>query len=174
MDLLPVRLRPLREEDLPLTLEWRNRPEIRRWFKSADVISFEKHLAWFHALQKRSDDFVFVAERIKDAAVVGQVSIYNLDPACSRAEVGRFIAAPEFVHQGYMKCACRLLIDLAFYRWGANTLYLEVFSDNAGAIRLYKSLGFIRVSTQNNLERYELTASCWRGPANSTNSQGGA
>ena len=138
-----VTLRRLAREDLPMTLAWRNREENRRWFKTAAPVTVEQHSGWFERNGARDDDVVFVAERALDHAPVGQVSIYRIDSATRSAEVGRFIAAPEFKRQGYMRAACGLLIDYGFRQRALDTLRLEVFEDNCDALALYAALGFI-------------------------------
>ena len=48
-----VRLRPLTEDDLPLTLTWRNQDVVRQWFFHSDLIQFEQHRAWFEIYRER-------------------------------------------------------------------------------------------------------------------------
>ena len=54
----PVRLRMLTEDDLPMTLAWRNRDEVRQWFRQSAVIDLAKHTAWFRQLQLADDALV--------------------------------------------------------------------------------------------------------------------
>ena len=81
-----VHLRLLVEDDLEMTLAWRNRDEVRRWFKQSDVISLESHRAWFTKHQLVNDAFMFVVEENATNAPVGQVSIYAIDREVGEAE----------------------------------------------------------------------------------------
>src|SRR5262245_27558728 len=75
-----VRLRLLEEEDLPLTLVWRNQDENRQWFFSSDIIAPEQHRRWFDQYRDRDDDFVFVIEEIDTLKrPVGQLSLYRIE-----------------------------------------------------------------------------------------------
>ncbi len=108
------------------------------------------------------NDLIFIAKRVSDSQSVGQVSLYNIDPLTKTAEVGRFISAPNYAGNGYMKNACQILLDMAFNKIGLKNIFLEVFSNNTRAINLYKNLGFSYISTTNDLDRYEMTIDHWR------------
>jgi len=136
-----VRLRPLAREDLPMTLAWRNRDAVRIRFRSSSPLTPEQHAGWFEAYLGKPDDYVFIVERA--GRPVGQAAIYAIDPDAGEAEVGRFVVAPGEEGKGHMRAAIAGLAALARSRWGLGRLYLEVFADNARAVRLYRSLGFV-------------------------------
>lgn len=140
----PVRLRLLSEADLPMTLSWRNQDEIRRWFFHPDPISPDQHHNWFENYRQRDDDFVFIIEAVEFGyQPVGQVAIYHIDRQASRAEYGRLmIGESEARGKGLAKAATQAVLQIAFGQLGLEKVYLEVYSDNTGAISLYKSVGF--------------------------------
>lgn len=140
-----VSLRLLTRDDLPMTLEWRNRDDVRRWFLSSDVLSLEQHQAWFDKLQAGDDALMFVVEESATQTPVGQVSIYNIDREVGEAEVGRFIAAPNASGKGFIREAILALVQFAFGELGLTRVFLEVYEENARAIRLYESVGFVRI-----------------------------
>lgn len=139
-----VRLRLLAHEDLDMTLDWRNRDDVRRWFRMSDIITAEAHRAWFDTHQAADDAFMFVVEEVEGGTAVGQVSVYGIDREIGEAEVGRFIAAPGASGKGYIRDAIGALVEFAFNELSLERVYLEVFADNHRAIRLYESLGFVR------------------------------
>ncbi len=153
-----VHLRLLAEDDLEMTLAWRNRDDVRRWFKQSDVISLENHRAWFNKHQLVDDAFMFVVEENETGAPVGQVSIYAIDREVGEAEVGRFIAAPGISGKGYIREAISALVQFAFNELSLQRVYLEVLADNARAIRLYESLGFRKHGEHDGLLLMELRA----------------
>jgi len=139
-----VRLRLLAEDDLEMTLAWRNRDDVRRWFKQSDIISMESHRAWFTQHQLVDDSLMFVVEDSLTGTPVGQVSIYAIDREAGEAEVGRFIAAPGVSGKGLIREAIAALVQFAFNELALQRVYLEVLSGNARAIRLYESIGFAK------------------------------
>lgn len=139
-----VRLRLLREDDLPLTLLWRNQDHIRRWFVHSDIITPEQHAGWFRQYQERDDDFVFIIEeRATGNRPVGQVSIYHIDWAAGRAEFGRLmIGEPDASGKGLAFAATRAALQIAIERLALQEIYLEVYASNNRAIAIYEGAGF--------------------------------
>lgn len=138
-----IRLRLIQEDDLPMTLAWRNRDEVRKWFKYSDMLSIENHREWFQKYLLRDNDFLFVVEDVSTGLPVGQASVYGIDWERGIGEVGRFIAAPDFRGRGYMKQACAAIADVSFNCLGLKEVFLEVFPDNERAIHVYQLVGYI-------------------------------
>lgn len=146
-------LRLLEQNDLPLTLLWRNQDKIRKWFINTDVIQEDKHLAWFERYMKLDNDFIFVIlAKDLDNLPVGQISLYNINWEISRAEYGRLmIGHPIAKGKGYARQATALLLDFAFNTLDLNEVFLEVKSDNKSAIAIYESAGFSITKQSSNL-----------------------
>lgn len=146
-------LRLLEQNDLPLTLLWRNQDKIRKWFINTDVIQEDKHLAWFERYMKLDNDFIFVIlAKDLDNLPVGQISLYNINWEISRAEYGRLmIGHPIAKGKGYARQATVLLLDFAFNTLDLNEVFLEVKSDNKSAIAIYESAGFSITKQSSNL-----------------------
>ena len=138
----PIMLRPLQEDDLRSTLAWRNQDGVRQQFFSGDVISWENHLAWFTRYTAKSDDFIFIVQEQESGQRIGQVALYDIELADGEAEVGRFIAAPDFAGKGLMRLAIEALSLIAADTFGLHRLRLEVKVSNRRACRLYESLHF--------------------------------
>lgn len=149
-----VEIRLLGPADLQATLSWRNRDENRRWFINSNIIEWDSHAKWFESYQKKSDDFVFVIE--SDGELVGQCAVYGIDLQRKRAEVGRFLAAPDSAGKGYIKRGCQLLIEMCWQQLALESVFLEVLEENVRAIKLYEKLGFNEVSRNGKLIVLEL------------------
>lgn len=137
-----LELRLLSEDDLQFTYAWRNRDDVRKWFKTSNKLSYSKHLDWFSRYLNDPNDCIYVVWNRRLNKRVGQVSIYNIDQSKGVAEVGRFIADPDSRGCGYIKKACLALISEAKKELSVIRIYLEVNASNYGAIKLYESLGF--------------------------------
>ena len=154
-----ILLRLLQEDDLPLTLAWRNLDHIRKWFIHSDVISPDQHRVWFARYKERDNDFVFVIEELMTfGRPVGQVSLYNIAWAEKRAEFGRLmIGDPQARGKGLAKQATQLLLDMAFDQLHLNEVYLEVLEGNQSAIAIYRQCGFQPSACYNNLLKMSLS-----------------
>jgi len=141
-----LRLRLLSRADLPFTLEWRNRDGARQQFGTADVLQWDQHVGWFARYVDKPDDLVFIVEDATNNARIGQVAIYGIDADASRAEIGRFVVAPEFQGKGLMRQAIEALMAFANETLDLTSVYLLVRETNDRARRLYAGLGFAEVS----------------------------
>ncbi len=148
-----VELRLLRPADLPLTLAWRNRDEVRKWFFHSDPIAPEAHRAWFESYCTRDDDFVFIIEE-REAAnrPVGQVSLYHVDWEAGCAEFGRLLIG-EFAARGKGLAleATALLVGQALTTLGLRQINLSLRADNAAALSVYRACGFQETTRDENI-----------------------
>jgi RimJ/RimL family protein N-acetyltransferase len=151
-----IRLRLLADDDLPTTLAWRNRDGVREKFKNSDVVAFEQHHGWFVRYKEKSDDLVFIAELAATGNPIGQVAIYAIDSDARTAEIGRFIASPQFAGQGLMKESIEVLMRFAARELLLVSVYLEVFESNERASMLYRKLGFEEHGRADGMIRMEL------------------
>jgi len=89
----------------------------------------------------RSDHHSLVA--VVDGQVVGQLGL-DIEPGPRRRDVGKFGMAVHDAYQGQGVGSALMaaMIDLADNWLGLRRLELEVWADNAVAIRLYEKFGF--------------------------------
>ena len=150
-----VQLRLITEADLSVTLGWRNRDDVRVWFKTSKVITMDQHRAWFAQYASRDDDFLFVVEA--NGRPAAQASVYRIDWNEKTAEVGRFIAAPEARGLGYVGLACTELLRFCALALNLKSVVLEVKEDNTRAIQLYERNGFREEDRSHGLIRMSLS-----------------
>ncbi len=139
-----LRLRLLNAEDLPTTLAWRNREDIRHQFIHSEIITWENHVSWWEEHKSQANDFVFIIEETEQLKrPVGQISLYNIDLKKGEAEYGRLMIGDDDARgKGLAKRATELLISWAFSSLGLKRIYLQVFRSNTAAINLYRQCGF--------------------------------
>ncbi len=144
-----LRLRPLEERDLPLTLAWRNRDDVRCWFNTSGALTPEMHRQWWEKYRQLDGDFVFVIEDTRGTPVpVGQVSIYRVNWSKGEAEFGRCVVTPEASGRNVLFRASQALFDVAREQLRLERLHLQVKADNAKARHVYEKLGFAVTRTE--------------------------
>ena len=141
-----ISLRELKEEDALLMLEWMHDPEIQKGFKKnfldasvEDAKTFIKRAKIPNKIINGSDlHFAIVNE---DDTYLGTVSLKRIDLDNLSAEFA--ITTRKKIHgRGVASRATRLVLHKAFLEYGLHRVYLNVYADNADAIRLYKRCGF--------------------------------
>lgn len=135
-----VELRLIAEADLDMTMGWRNRDDVRIWFKNSQLVTPEQHRAWYYRYLTLEDDFVFVVE--VQGRPVGQASVYGINRADGSAEIGRFLVAPEARGRGYIGLACAELLRFCGQACNLKRVFLEVKENNERAIKIYQENGF--------------------------------
>ena len=148
-------LRLVEKRDLEAILDWRNRDDARVWFKTSGKLSLESHQSWFDNYLQRDDDFFFLIEAGDQS--VGQCAIYGIDHKTGAAEIGRFLAAPNWTGKGYIRRSCSALVRFGFEALDLSYLFLEVMERNVRAIDIYKRCGFREESRTNGLMRMSLS-----------------
>jgi len=146
-----VRLRLIGEDDLETTLSWRNRDEVRIWFKTSSLLSLEQHRTWYQRYAEKDDDFLFIVEF--NGKPIGQASVYGINWESGSAEIGRFLVAPGEEGKGYISQACGELVRYCFDSFGLSYLFLEVMESNEKAIRAYLRNGFTEETRYDGLIR---------------------
>jgi len=136
------RLRLIERGDLEMTRAWRNRPDIRCWFRMSDEISAEHHAAWFERYRDRDDEYLFIVEH--NAVPVGQVGLCRIDREAGTAEYGRLLLGERgSLGKGIAQRASATLFEIAREVFGLRSLTLEVRGNNERAIALYRKLAFV-------------------------------
>jgi RimJ/RimL family protein N-acetyltransferase len=141
-----VDLVALAERHLPLVIAWRNDPAIRRRFFNRRIFTAASELDWFGRYEVDPTTFSF-AIALKGGRTIGMVGL-KVDWGARTGEFGRFIIGdPLSIGRGYGREAARLVLDFARFQLGLRSLWLGVFPDNAAAVHLYRSLGFVDTVT---------------------------
>jgi RimJ/RimL family protein N-acetyltransferase len=127
-----------------MTLAWRNKEGVRRWFQDPGVRSKQDHLRWYRGYAESDNDFVFIIELPgEDPRPIGQASIFDIDWETGQGEFGRLIVGdPEATGKGYGKAATELLLAFSFTELGLTTIFLTMLAGNEPALRIYTACGF--------------------------------
>lgn len=132
-------MRPVTFDDLPLILEWRNRPEIREKMFTTHEISPEEHYSYF---ERSLDDptrehFLCVTE---DDVPVGVVNFHQIDLLNRNAFWGFYSGDPT--RRGIGTQMGFLALNHAFGALNLHKLMGEVLSTNAPSLEFHEKLGF--------------------------------
>jgi UDP-4-amino-4,6-dideoxy-N-acetyl-beta-L-altrosamine N-acetyltransferase len=145
-----IQLRAIEYEDLPLMVEWRNNPEIYKYFFEHEPTSLIMQTRWFEKYISCQDEKLWIIEDIVAHSSIGTIGLVNIDWRNRKAEFGRFfIGSKNYHHNGYGSEAVSLILQYFFNHMNMNRLYGFVFSDNTHVLDLYEKFGFIQESKFN-------------------------
>lgn len=140
-----ISLRLLEENDLGLTLTWRNKNHIRKWFINSEKLTLEQHQNFYRNYLTKDNDYIFIIDHIENNKYnpIGQLSLYNIDYSTRVAEFGRIIIGDDQARgKGFASTALELILIIAKNEFNLSRIKLEVFHNNIPAISLYKNHGF--------------------------------
>ena len=133
-----VRLTLLQEDDLEFLHQWKSQIDISYiTSKAIQHISLEERQQQFE--EKISS--IFAIRRMIDNRLIGEISLYGLNPKNRSAGVGYFAGA-DYRQQGYTKEGLWLLLNYLFKVVGLNKVMADTGAFNQASIALLKSLGF--------------------------------
>ena len=140
-----VRLRGLRDDDLPALTRWYSDPAFTvtnsSWVVPQSEAAVKARFAEWSANQR--DDLGFAIETLDDPPVlVGHVGLFGARPKDKCATIGIGLGL-EHTNRGYGSDAVRVLTDYAFREMGLHRVQLEVYAFNRGAVRAYAKAGFV-------------------------------
>lgn len=139
-----IYLRPMTEEDADLIVEWRNRPELKRFFICQDDFTKEGHLQWFRQMKATQRACQMMICDKKTDMPLGSVDIKAIDWEHHKGEYGIFLGEEAARGRGIGTEAAKLMLAYGFEQLGLHRIYLRALATNEQAIRSYEKAGFVR------------------------------
>jgi RimJ/RimL family protein N-acetyltransferase len=96
-----------------------------------------------------------------ETGIVGFFTLRNPGHTLDTLRFGFVIVSPEKRGKGYGKAMLQLGVKFAFELYGAETVSLGVFENNASAYHCYKAAGFVDV-TSDPVETYCVLGQQWK------------
>lgn len=135
-------LSPIRIEDADKFCQWLSDAEL-----AINLTNFEKQFPLQHeeALLNRmikENTQIFSIVLNEDEKLIGSCSLFDIDQADRKAELGIMIGDKSCWDKGYGSESVELILDYGFNILNLNNIYLKVFDYNARALQCYKKVGF--------------------------------
>lgn len=119
------------------------------------AVAREQTRAGLARAREREDRADWAIVRRKDAVVVGEAVLMDLDEDASSMSYRIALVGPHVFGKGYGTEATRLVRDFAFGPLALHRLALEVNSFNAPAIAVYRKVGFVLEGVRREAVRHE-------------------
>lgn len=134
-------LSPVNPEDVETYTRWINDLSVTvRLGSSREVFGLQREQGLLEDMVKEGQNFAIV--RMNEDQLLGNCSLFAMDPIRRVAEVGIFLGDEEQRGQGYGTEALQLICEYGFKILNLNNIMLRVFEFNQPAIRCYEKAGF--------------------------------
>lgn len=131
-------LRRMTESDLPMVLEWRNQPEIRKNMYTQHEITREEHFAWFARIKNDPSKQFFIC--LQGDTPVGVINFVDINPSQRTASWGFY--SGDISKRGIGTQMEYLALNYAFGELGLEKLNCEVLSSNYSVVSFHRKFGF--------------------------------
>lgn len=139
-----IKLRKLSANDYTTYHDWRNDMEVMETTSlNFDIYTLEETEQFISAIAAQSTAKGYLIEYKETEQTVGIVSLINIDYKNRSAECVIDIGVKDVWGKGIGTAAISLILEYAFNELNLNRLYLQVFSFNERAIKLYEKMRFI-------------------------------
>jgi RimJ/RimL family protein N-acetyltransferase len=140
-----VRLRGVRDDDLPSLAKWETDPGrlatlSHRVVPPSEAAAKERIAQWS---ANETDDLGFAIETLDDPPVlVGNIGLWGARPKDRCATLGIALGR-EYIGRGYGTDAVRVVVGYGFREMGLHRIQLGVAPFNLAGIRAYQKAGFV-------------------------------
>ena len=138
-------LQSVSPKDAGLLATWRFSEENYDFFYEFVPTTKEQNEKWIESVLNKKNEINLIAYEKENDRPVGMISLIDIDQRNQKCEIGRvLIGNAEDRKKGYGKHLISLALEYAFLHLNMRKVYLEVFADNASAIRFYEKNGFVQ------------------------------
>lgn len=138
-----IKLRKLSTNDYSTYHNWRNDIEVMKTTSpQLDIYTLEETEQFISVIASQANAKGYMIEHKESGQTVGIVSLINIDYKNRSAECILDIGARDMWGKGIGTSAMYLILGFAFYELNLHRVYLQVFSFNERAIKLYEKMGF--------------------------------
>ncbi|WP_250007734.1 GNAT family N-acetyltransferase [Actinoplanes sp. M2I2] len=139
-----VRLRALRDDDLPQLVQWWNDPETmvlqqHRVLPGPEAALTEMFRAWS---ANKDDSGAGFSIETHDGELVGHVTMWGIKPRTRIATLAIIIGLPH-AGRGYGTDTLDVALRYAFDELAVNKVELQVWAFNSRAVHVYEKVGFV-------------------------------
>ena len=141
-----VGLRAIEQEDLPQLMEWRNIPELRKFFRETDEISSLNQNKWFESISaKNSINKMFAIIKLDSNELMGACGLCYIDWINRSADFSIYLGYENlYIDNTYAIEAANLMRDYGFNILNLHRLWAEIYSIDYSKKSFFNQLNFIQ------------------------------
>ena len=144
-----VGLRAIETEDLPQLMAWRNKPELRQYFRETNEINMFKQKQWFEMINKKESlHKMFAIVKLDSNELMGVCGLCYIDWINSSADFSIYLGYDNlYIDDLYALEAAKLMREYAFQTLNIHRLWAEIYDIDTKKKRFFHTLGFTHDGT---------------------------
>lgn len=137
-------LRALEKDDLSQLMQWRNKPEFRKFFRETTEINTANQLQWFESVtSKDSIHKMFAIIKLDSNELMGVCGLCYIDWINRSADFSIYIGYDDiYIDETYAVDASIVMKNYGFGILNLHRLWAEIYSIDESKKKLFNQLGF--------------------------------
>ena len=139
-----VGLRAIEESDLPALLEWRNRPEYRRYFREHRELSSTNQKEWFDkAVRGDTSLRMFAIVELSSNRLLGCCGLTYINSVDRNADFSIYVGADAlYIDEKFAIDAAKTMAKYGFEELNLHRLWAEIYDFDEPKKKMFATLGF--------------------------------
>jgi len=140
-----VALTAVERSDLKSLMDWRNKPQFRKYFREYRELNMAMQEHWFEKKVIGDPSTVmFSIRRLCDNELLGCCGFVYMNLVHRHADLSLYIGAKDaYIDEaGYAEDACSILLEYGFKELGLNKVWTEIYSFDEKKKKLYDRFTF--------------------------------
>lgn len=139
-----IHLRAIEKADLSQLMQWRNKPEFRKYFRETSEINLAKQNQWFDMINSaNSIHKMFAIVESETNLLIGACGLCYIDWINRSADFSIYIGHNDiYIDKKFAIEAAELMIDYGFNILNLHRLWAEIYSIDEAKKSFFKSLSF--------------------------------
>lgn len=139
-----VYLRAIEESDLSQLMNWRNNPELRKFFRETDEINMQNQRKWFDSVNAKSSPHkMFAIVKADTDELMGACGLCYIDWINRSADFSIYLGYNNlYIDEKYAIDAANLMKDYGFSILNLHRLWAEIYSLDEKKKAFFSQLNF--------------------------------
>ena len=139
-----VGLRALERTDLPQLMEWRNKPEMRKYFRESSELNSSNQLKWYESvIDINSIHKMFAIIKLDTHELMGACGLCYIDWVNRSADFSIYLGYQDlYIDDTYAIEAANLMREYGFGILNLHRLWAEIYSIDQQKKLFFNTLGF--------------------------------
>lgn len=139
-----VGLRAIERSDLSTLLEFRNKPEYRRYFREYRELSMANQNVWYEEIvMKDPKTIMFSIIELESNRLLGACGLCYIDWANKNADFSIYIGADNlYIDDKFAPDAALIMAQYGFKELGLHRLWAEIYDFDNPKMIFFENLGF--------------------------------
>lgn len=139
-----VGLRAIERADLPALLDFRNKPEFRRFFREFRELSSSDQERWFETVVLKDPSVrMFSIVELANDRLLGACGLCYINWVDRNADLSIYIGADDcYIDDQFAPDAARTLLQYGFKELGLHRVWAEIYSNDEKKKKFFTDIGF--------------------------------